>query len=53
MNNNGRSAPDERASTFSIVAEPAAINRLGNLFLRFAKLEHRRFTWTETDESMD
>jgi hypothetical protein len=53
MDNNARSAPYEHASTFSIVAEPAAINRLGNLFLRCAKLEHRRFTWTETDESMD
>jgi hypothetical protein len=53
MNNNRHQPPDECYCSFSIKADPAAINRLGNLFLRFAKLQHSKFIWTETDESMD
>jgi hypothetical protein len=53
MNNNRHEPPDACSCNFSIKAEPAAINRLGNLFLRFADLNYRKFTWTETEESLD
>jgi len=51
--NKNSSPPHEGICTFSIPAEVAAINRLGKLFCRFAKLEHHKFVWTETDESLD
>jgi len=37
--------PVEGMCEFSITAEPSAINRLGMLFERFAKLEHLELRW--------
>jgi hypothetical protein len=37
--------PEEGLCTFSIQAESAAINRLGELFEQFAKLEHLEMRW--------
>jgi len=51
--NNNQEKPDASSCDFSIPIEPAAINRLELLFTRFAKLEHRKFVWTETGESLD
>ena len=38
--------PSEGACRFSIQAEPAAINRLGELLVRFAELRHLELRWT-------
>jgi hypothetical protein len=43
--NVGDKRPYSANCTFSIKAEPAAINRLGELFLAFSKLEHLEFWW--------
>ena len=43
---NNQDRPDEGACRFSILAEPAAINRLGNLLMEFAKLKHHELNWT-------
>lgn len=40
--------PDEGLCTFSIKAEPAAIRRLGLLFLTFGRLEHLELHWSPT-----
>lgn len=40
--------PDEGVCTFSIKAEPAAIHRLGLLFLTFGRLEHLELHWSPT-----
>lgn len=41
-----RDAPDEGVCRFSIPAEAAAINRLGELLVRFAELRHAELRWT-------
>lgn len=43
--NNNESEPEEGTCLFSISAEPASINRLGNLFLEFSKLQNLEFKW--------
>jgi len=37
--------PEERICLFSIRSEPASINRLGDLFVAFSKLQHFEFKW--------
>jgi hypothetical protein len=37
--------PEEGVCKFSMRAEPAAINRLGKLFMSFSKLAHLEFHW--------
>ena len=43
---NNQARPDEGACRFSIQAEPAAINRLGDLLTEFAGLKHHELIWT-------
>jgi hypothetical protein len=43
-NNNKR--PDDEACRFSIKTEPAAIQRLGKLFLAFSQLKHHTMIWS-------
>lgn len=45
-----REAPHEGACRFSIPAEPAALNRLGELLVRFAELRHVELRWTPAGE---
>ena len=43
--NQNQSEPEEGICLFSIPAEPSSINRLGDLFVAFAKLQHLEFKW--------
>jgi hypothetical protein len=47
---NNQDRPDEGVCRFSIRAEPAAINRLGNLLMEFANLKHHELNWTVSGE---
>jgi hypothetical protein len=38
---------------FSIPAEPASINRLGDLFITFGKLQHLEFKWVPDSDTND
>ncbi len=42
-----------QACEFSITTEAAAINRLGYLFERFAKLEHLELKWASMTAELD
>ena len=44
--------PHEGLCKFSIKADAAAINRLGDLFLKFSELRHLEFYWSPTDEQL-
>ena len=44
--------PNEGQSLFSLVADPAAINRLGKLFIEFSKLKHKEFHWSPAADEM-
>ncbi|MGL6213236.1 hypothetical protein [Billgrantia desiderata] len=46
---NNRELPYRELFEFCIQAEPAAINRLGKLFLEFAKLEKEYMAWSDTE----
>ena len=48
MNTNTQE-PDEGSFRFSIRADPAALNRLGELFLHFGQLKHLEFVWSPTE----
>lgn len=48
MSNNGP-PPDDMSCSFSIRAEPAAINRLGRLLSAFGDLKHFELRWSDTD----
>lgn len=49
MNLNG-AEPNEGMCRFSITSiEPAALNRLGELFVRFSKLQHLELKWSLSD----
>jgi hypothetical protein len=48
INLNGKE-PQEGLSTFSIAAEAAAINRLGNLLEQFGELKHLELQWNGVD----
>ena len=48
--NNNQELPSTSSCTFSIMVDPAALNRLGKLYLLFADLKHNEFDWTETEE---
>lgn len=41
--------PYREVIEFCIQAEPAAINRLGKMFLEFAKFEHEYMVWSDTE----
>jgi hypothetical protein len=47
--NQNAKEPNEGTCRFSIRAEPAAINRLGELLERFSKCEHTFLKWTLKD----
>ncbi len=44
--NNNRELPDLEISEFCILAEASQINRLGALFRKFSKLNHKELVWT-------
>jgi hypothetical protein len=44
--------PDEGICKFSIRAEAAAINRLGELFNQLSKLKHLEFRWNLRDDEL-
>jgi hypothetical protein len=44
--NNNESLPDRVVTDFCIKAEAGQINRLGELFRKFAKLEHQILEWS-------
>ena len=46
--NNNRPPPDRQVSEFSILALPADLDRLADLFEEFGRLEHRRLKWCVT-----
>jgi len=46
---NNRPLPDDMSCSFSIRAEPAAINRLGRLLRAFGDLKHLELRWSDTD----
>ncbi len=43
--NQNQSEPNEGVCRFSLKAEPASINRLGDLFVAFSELQHLEFKW--------
>ncbi|WP_422359711.1 hypothetical protein [Reichenbachiella sp.] len=43
--NNNELAPEKSISEFFMTLEPAAINRLGELFRKFAELQHTGLYW--------
>lgn len=43
--NQNQDEPGEGVCLFSIRSEPASINRLGDLFVTFSKLQHFEFKW--------
>lgn len=47
--NNNAAFPEREISEFCILAEAAAINRLGGLFREFSRLEHEVLLWTPTE----
>jgi len=49
INQNG-SEPDEGICLFSIEAEPASLNRLGDLFVTFGQLQHLEFKWVPNSQ---
>lgn len=50
--NNNRDFPERELSEFAIKAEPADINRLGNLLKGFGQLQHRGLEWTVQDGAL-
>ena len=48
--NQNQSEPEEGICLFSIPAEAASINRLGDLFVAFGKLQHLEFKWTPNSD---
>lgn len=50
--NTNEEEPGEGRSIFSIPADPASINRLGELFSAFSRLQHLEFRWSEADSSI-
>ena len=46
--NNNRPIPDDVSCSFSMCAEPAAINRLGRLLIEFGDLKHLELLWSDT-----
>ena len=46
---NNRDLPYRTSFEFCIQAEPAALNRLGKLFLEFAKLEKGYMAWSDAE----
>ena len=51
--NNYRQGAEASACSFSIPAEAAAINRLGQLFSLLGKRQCNQFIWTERDETLE
>ena len=47
--NNNQSAPEQEITEFCLLADPSELDRLGELFRRFAKLHHRVLEWTLHD----
>lgn len=43
---NNKNRPNEGACSFSIIVEPNALVRLGELLIAFSKLKHREMCWT-------
>ncbi|MGY8770975.1 MAG: hypothetical protein ACKVH8_21400 [Pirellulales bacterium] len=50
--NNNAELPDTQVSEFCIKAEASQINRLGQLFRTFSKLEHEVLEWNVSDGSL-
>lgn len=48
--NNNRDLPHKEITEFCIEAEAAGINKLGNLFRAFSKLESELLLWSETEQ---
>ncbi|RYX85104.1 hypothetical protein EON83_07605 [bacterium] len=48
--NLNRDEPEEGICRFSMRCEPWSLERLGNLFLAFARLEHLEFKWVPNTE---
>ena len=46
---NNRDLPYREIIEFCIRTEPAAINRLGKLFMAFANLEHEYMAWSDSE----
>lgn len=47
--NNNLPPPDDLACSFSIRAEPAAVNRLGRLLREFGALKHLELRWSDSE----
>jgi hypothetical protein len=47
--NNNRDLPYRESAEFCIRSEAAQLNRLGQLFRAFSKLEHETLVWSQTD----
>jgi len=50
--NNNREPPEKQVTEFSIRAEVADINRLGDLLIAFGRLEHRVLEWRVHDGTL-
>ena len=50
--NKNEPEPDEGIAEFSISTDPAAVNRLGELFTTFAELQHLEFHWTPGESKL-
>ena len=48
--NQNQHEPDEGICLFSIEAEPASLNRLGDLLIAFSKLQHLELMWVPNSE---
>lgn len=51
--NLNQAEPEEGKCTFSIQTEPASLNRLGELFLRFRELGHLELRWGSEEASLN
>ena len=47
--NNNEELPNKEISEFCILAEPSQINRLGQLFRTYSKLNHKLLEWSVKD----
>jgi len=51
--NNNEELPEKQISEFCIEAEPSQINKLGQLFRKFAELKHTVLEWSVTEGSVN
>ena len=50
--NNNQKLPSREISEFCILAEPSQINKLGQLFRSYSKLQHKVLEWRVTDGNL-